>query len=117
MLVKCRQTVRYVSTDRLILNLTHQRQMADSIRFEDISGYAALYTGFLGWTKDPTQCQVAKILKVYQILMYRILRVGTHLIHICSLLSTKFSLLGTYYVNFFLFSFNAWHANPPMAHR
>ncbi len=33
------------------------------------------------WTKDPTRCQSAEILKVYQILMYKILRVGTYLIH------------------------------------
>ncbi len=33
------------------------------------------------WAKDPTHCQSVEILKVYQILMYKILRVGTHAIH------------------------------------
>ncbi len=33
------------------------------------------------WTKDPMHCQFAEILKVYLILTYKILRVGTYLIH------------------------------------
>jgi hypothetical protein len=32
-------------------------------------------------TKDPMRCQSVEILKVYQILMYKILSVGKHSIH------------------------------------
>ncbi len=45
-----RQTVEYVSTDRLVLDLTHQVRFN---KIEDFSKYNRLYTGFLCWTKDP----------------------------------------------------------------
>ncbi len=48
-----RQTVEYISTDRLILDLTHQERFdkiqKDTIRFE-IFSRMVLYTGFLRWT-------------------------------------------------------------------
>ncbi len=55
--------------------------------------------GFLRRTKKSMQCQVTEILKVYRIHMYRILRVGTHLTHTCSLLSLLFILILHYQNN------------------
>ncbi len=80
-----KQTVKYVSTDRLILDLTHQGRF-DKIwnhRPNNVTYWIATFDQKLNmrWTKDPTCCQSAAILKVYQILMYKILRVGTHAIH------------------------------------
>jgi hypothetical protein len=63
--------------------------------------------GFLCWTKNPTH---AEILQVYQILMYRILHVGTHSIHSCSLLSSLIFIIKIYYGFFFFFLLCAWYA-------
>ncbi len=67
--------------------------------------------GFLRWTKDPIH---AEILKVYQILMYWILHIGTHSMHSCSLLSSLIFIIKIYYVYFFFFLLCAWYAQRPM---
>ncbi len=80
-----KQTVEYVSTDRLILDLTHQGRFGKIWNHHpnDVTYWIPTFDQkFNGrWTKDPTRCQSVEILKVYQILMYEILRVGTHVIH------------------------------------
>ncbi len=86
-------------------------------RCKDVSRYATSYMGLLQRTKNSAQCWVAKILKIYQILMYKNLRVGTHLTHTCSHLSSlfQFFIIRIFYVYFFFIFLQAWHANQPAA--
>ncbi len=81
-----KQTVEYVSTDRLILDLTHQGRF-DKIwnhQPNDDTYWIPTFDQKLNarWTKDPMRCQSIEILKVYRFLMYKILSVGTHAIHV-----------------------------------
>ncbi len=56
------ETAKYVSTVGLILDLIHQRQIANlgsypsetDGRSKEVSRYTMSYTGFLHFTKDPT---------------------------------------------------------------
>ncbi len=65
------------------------------------------------WTKDPTHFQFFEIQKVYQIIMHKILRVGTQLIHVCSLLCSLIFIYKSHYVYLFFFILRAWYALRP----
>ncbi len=62
------------------------------------------------WPKDQMRCQFAEILKVYQILMYKIIHVGTHSKHICSLLSSLIFSYKSHYIYLFFYFLCTWYA-------
>jgi hypothetical protein len=61
------------------------------------------------WTKDPMRCQYVEILKVYQILMYKILCVGTHAIHFV-VFSKLIIILVFFYKQHYVYLFFARYA-------
>ncbi len=65
------------------------------------------------------RCLFAEILKVYQILTYKILHVGTNLIHNCSLKSSLIFIIRILHLFFFFFFFFflcAWYTQRPTTH-
>ncbi len=82
-------------------------------RFLDVSRYTTLYTEFPHWTKDPTQYQVAQLLKVNQTPIYVILCWNVFNTHSCSPLRSYFFIIRIYTVYFFFFCLCAWCAQQP----